>query len=56
MKMLNESSLDGTKTIWSRQFVPATQGLAQCELSYKDDGYKKKIREMTNAWKQIHRM
>ncbi|MFQ6622127.1 hypothetical protein Gotur_002068 [Gossypium turneri] len=33
----------------SRQFVPTTQGLAQCEFSYKDDGYKKKIREMTNA-------
>ncbi|MFQ6651509.1 hypothetical protein Gotur_023807 [Gossypium turneri] len=36
----------------SRQFVPATQGLAQCEFSYKDDGYKKKIREMANAWNQ----
>ncbi|MFQ6664593.1 hypothetical protein Gotur_031655 [Gossypium turneri] len=33
----------------SRQFVPATQGLAQCEFSYKDNGYKKKIREMSNA-------
>ncbi|MBA0637404.1 hypothetical protein Godav_024459 [Gossypium davidsonii] len=40
----------------SRQFIPATQGLAQSEFSYKDDGYKKKIREVTNAWKQIHRM
>ncbi|KAL1107845.1 hypothetical protein V6Z11_D03G073700, partial [Gossypium hirsutum] len=27
----------------SRQFVPATQGLAECEFSYKDDGYKKKV-------------
>ncbi|MBA0787650.1 hypothetical protein Gotri_027797 [Gossypium trilobum] len=27
----------------SRQFVPTTQGLAQSEFSYKDDGYKKKI-------------
>ncbi|MFQ6658214.1 hypothetical protein Gotur_027578 [Gossypium turneri] len=36
----------------SRQFVPATQGLAQCEFAYKDDGYKKKIREMSNAWRQ----
>ncbi|MBA0703217.1 hypothetical protein Goari_027335 [Gossypium aridum] len=26
-----------------RQFVPATQGLDQCEFSYKGDGYKKKI-------------
>ncbi|MBA0645508.1 hypothetical protein Goklo_013605 [Gossypium klotzschianum] len=27
-----------------------------CEFSYKDDSYKKKIRETTNAWKQIDRM
>ncbi|MBA0754810.1 hypothetical protein Gogos_020701 [Gossypium gossypioides] len=40
----------------SRQFVPATQGLAQCEFSYKCDGYKKKIREMTNAWRQTRRL
>ncbi|MBA0730394.1 hypothetical protein Golax_022784 [Gossypium laxum] len=33
----------------SRQFVPTTQRLAQCEFSYKGDGYKKKIREMSNA-------
>ncbi|KAL1119012.1 hypothetical protein V6Z11_D01G074800 [Gossypium hirsutum] len=30
----------------SRQFIPATQGIADCEFSYKDDGYKKKIQEM----------
>ncbi|MFQ6654047.1 hypothetical protein Gotur_025167, partial [Gossypium turneri] len=35
-----------------RQFIPATQGLAQCEFSYKDNGYKKKIREMSSAWNQ----
>ncbi|MBA0765121.1 hypothetical protein Gotri_014373, partial [Gossypium trilobum] len=40
----------------SRQFRPVTQGLTQCEFSYKRDNYKKKIREMSNAWKQIHRM
>ncbi|MBA0765901.1 hypothetical protein Gotri_015011 [Gossypium trilobum] len=34
----------------SRQFVPATQRLAQCEFSYKSDGFKKKIRDMSNAW------
>ncbi|KAG8480417.1 hypothetical protein CXB51_025094 [Gossypium anomalum] len=33
----------------SRQFIPATQGLAQCEFSYKDDGYKKKVREISDA-------
>ncbi|MBA0672219.1 hypothetical protein Goklo_024834 [Gossypium klotzschianum] len=27
----------------SRQFIPATHGLAKCEFSYKGDGYKKKI-------------
>ncbi|KAL1087166.1 hypothetical protein V6Z11_D08G163700 [Gossypium hirsutum] len=40
----------------SRQFVPITHGLAQCEFSYKCDGYKKKIREMTNAWRQTRRL
>ncbi|MFQ6656934.1 hypothetical protein Gotur_026831, partial [Gossypium turneri] len=40
----------------SRQFVLATQGLAECEFSYKDDGYKRKAREMTNAWNQTRRM
>nr|XP_012466345.1 unnamed protein product [Gossypium raimondii] len=40
----------------SRQFVPTTQGLAQSEFSYKCDGYKKKIREMTNAWRQTRRL
>ncbi|MBA0618844.1 hypothetical protein Godav_028131 [Gossypium davidsonii] len=35
----------------SRQFVPATQGLAQCEFSYKGDNYKKKgkIGELEDA-------
>ncbi|MBA0761511.1 hypothetical protein Gotri_024145 [Gossypium trilobum] len=40
----------------SRQFIPATQGLAQCEFSYKGDNYKKKVREMSNAWNQTRRM
>ncbi|XP_012482798.1 uncharacterized protein LOC105797359 [Gossypium raimondii] len=40
----------------SRQFIPTTQGLAQSEFSYKCDGYKKKIREMTNAWRQTRRL
>ncbi|MBA0729699.1 hypothetical protein Golax_025868 [Gossypium laxum] len=40
----------------SRQFVPVTQGLAGCEFSYKGNNYRGKIREMSNAWKQIHRM
>ncbi|MFQ6664981.1 hypothetical protein Gotur_031893 [Gossypium turneri] len=40
----------------SRQFIPATQGIADCKFSYKDDGYRKKIQEMSNAWKQTYRM
>ncbi|MBA0754270.1 hypothetical protein Gogos_022268, partial [Gossypium gossypioides] len=36
----------------SKQFIPATQGLAQCEFSYKGNGYKKNIREMSNARRQ----
>ncbi|MBA0671789.1 hypothetical protein Goklo_024059, partial [Gossypium klotzschianum] len=40
----------------SRQFIPVTQRLAQCEFSYKGDNYKKEIREMSNAWNQTHRI
>ncbi|XP_017617686.1 uncharacterized protein LOC108462221 [Gossypium arboreum] len=40
----------------SRQFIPATQGLAQCEFSYKDNKYKKKVREISDAWNQTRRM
>ncbi|MBA0633802.1 hypothetical protein Godav_029590 [Gossypium davidsonii] len=40
----------------SRQFIPTTHGLAECEFSYGGDGYKKKIREMSNAWNQTRRM
>ncbi|MFQ6657373.1 hypothetical protein Gotur_027082, partial [Gossypium turneri] len=40
----------------SRQFVPATQGLAKCEFSYRGDGYKRRVREMVSAWNQTRRM
>ncbi|MFQ6648056.1 hypothetical protein Gotur_021725 [Gossypium turneri] len=30
--------------------------MAKCEFSYKGNNYKGKIREMSNAWKQIYRM
>ncbi|MFQ6660164.1 hypothetical protein Gotur_028772 [Gossypium turneri] len=40
----------------SRQFVPATQGLAECEFSYRGESYKKKAREMASAWNQTRRM
>ncbi|KAL1112501.1 hypothetical protein V6Z11_D02G130300 [Gossypium hirsutum] len=39
----------------SRQFIPATQGIADCEFSYRDDGYRKKIQDMSSAWKQTRR-
>ncbi|MFQ6652940.1 hypothetical protein Gotur_024582 [Gossypium turneri] len=39
-----------------RQFVPTTQGLAECEFSYRGDGYRKRIREMVNEWSHTHRM
>ncbi|KAG8476886.1 hypothetical protein CXB51_029951 [Gossypium anomalum] len=40
----------------SRQFIPATQGLAQSEFCYKGDNYKKKVREICNAWDRTYRM
>ncbi|KAL1078611.1 hypothetical protein V6Z11_D10G170300 [Gossypium hirsutum] len=40
----------------SRQFIPATQGIVDCEFSYRDDGYRKNIQEMSSAWKQTRRM
>ncbi|MBA0701188.1 hypothetical protein Goari_022686 [Gossypium aridum] len=40
----------------SMQFVPATLGLAQCEFSYQGDNYKKKIKEVSQAWNQARRM
>ncbi|KAA3472266.1 hypothetical protein EPI10_022760 [Gossypium australe] len=40
----------------SRQFIPATHGLAQCEFSYKDDNYKKRVREISDAWTQTRKM
>ncbi|MBA0636611.1 hypothetical protein Godav_025210 [Gossypium davidsonii] len=36
----------------SRQFVLATPGLAECEFSYRADGYKKRIREIVSSWGQ----
>ncbi|KAL1088060.1 hypothetical protein V6Z11_D08G225700 [Gossypium hirsutum] len=39
-----------------RQFIPATQGLAQCEFSSKEDNYKNKVHEISNAWNQTRRM
>ncbi|KAG8485447.1 hypothetical protein CXB51_021026 [Gossypium anomalum] len=40
----------------SRQFIPTTHGLTQCELPYKGDHYRKKVRELSDAWRQMHWM
>ncbi|MBA0702466.1 hypothetical protein Goari_026754, partial [Gossypium aridum] len=34
----------------SKQFIPTTRGLVECEFSFKGDGCKKKIREISNTW------
>ncbi|KAL1173577.1 hypothetical protein V6Z11_A05G421700 [Gossypium hirsutum] len=39
-----------------RQFVPATQGLAQSEFVYKGADYKKKVSEVSSAWKKTCRL
>ncbi|MBA0688930.1 hypothetical protein Goari_006686, partial [Gossypium aridum] len=39
-----------------KQFISTTQGLAQCEFAYKGDNYKKKVREISNAWNRTHKM
>ncbi|KAH1057494.1 hypothetical protein J1N35_035559 [Gossypium stocksii] len=41
---------------WLRQFIPVTEGLTQCEFTYKGDNYKKKVCEISNAWNQTRRM
>ncbi|MBA0819020.1 hypothetical protein Gohar_019562 [Gossypium harknessii] len=40
----------------SRQIIPVTQGLAQCEFAYKGNNYKKKVREISNTWNQTYKM
>ncbi|KAG8474330.1 hypothetical protein CXB51_034067 [Gossypium anomalum] len=40
----------------SRQFIPVTHRLAQFEFTYGGVNYKKKIKEISNAWSQIRRM
>ncbi|KAL1152401.1 hypothetical protein V6Z11_A09G104700 [Gossypium hirsutum] len=37
----------------ARQFIPVTQGLAQSDFSYKGNHYKKKMREISEAWKKL---
>ncbi|MFQ6670462.1 hypothetical protein Gotur_035370, partial [Gossypium turneri] len=40
----------------SRKFIPTTQGIADCEFSYQDDGYRKRIQEISSTWKRTRRM
>ncbi|KAG8500600.1 hypothetical protein CXB51_004388 [Gossypium anomalum] len=40
----------------SSQFILAMHGLAQFEFTYGGVNYKKKIKEISNAWNQTHRM
>ncbi|GMJ12564.1 hypothetical protein HRI_004925600 [Hibiscus trionum] len=35
----------------SRQFIPATRGLATCEFLYEGRGYKKNVSKIAEAWK-----
>ncbi|KAK5803595.1 hypothetical protein PVK06_031243 [Gossypium arboreum] len=37
----------------SRQFVPTTYGLAQSEFSFKGAHYKKRVRELSDAWNSM---
>ncbi|KAK5810845.1 hypothetical protein PVK06_026162 [Gossypium arboreum] len=39
-----------------RQFVPATQGLAQSEFVYRGADYKRKVSEVSSAWKKTCRL
>ncbi|KAK5824796.1 hypothetical protein PVK06_019580 [Gossypium arboreum] len=39
-----------------RQFILVTQGLAQCEFPYKDNNYKNRVCEISDAWNQTRRM
>ncbi|KAG8480538.1 hypothetical protein CXB51_024627 [Gossypium anomalum] len=38
----------------SRQFIPATGGLAQSEFAFTGDSYMKRVRDAAKAWKEIH--
>ncbi|KAG8498247.1 hypothetical protein CXB51_006838 [Gossypium anomalum] len=40
----------------SRQFLPATGGLAQFEFTFAGEGYMKRVRDIAKSWKEIHFM
>ncbi|KAL1179795.1 hypothetical protein V6Z11_A03G184200 [Gossypium hirsutum] len=39
-----------------RQFIPATQGLAQSEFVYRGADYKRRVSEVSSAWKKTCRL
>ncbi|KAG8485337.1 hypothetical protein CXB51_021022 [Gossypium anomalum] len=38
----------------SRQFIPATGGLAQSEFAFTGEGYMKRVRDTAKSWKKVH--
>ncbi|KAG8496208.1 hypothetical protein CXB51_009166 [Gossypium anomalum] len=40
----------------SRQFIPATGGLAQFEFAFAGEGYMKRVRDIAKSWNEIHFM
>ncbi|KAG8481276.1 hypothetical protein CXB51_026109 [Gossypium anomalum] len=44
------------KAIFSRQFIPATGGLAQSEFAFTGEGYMKRVRDTVKSWKKVHSM
>lgn len=38
-----------------KQFVPTTHELSELEFSYKDKGAIALVKEIAEAWKQVHR-
>ncbi|KAG8482695.1 hypothetical protein CXB51_023999 [Gossypium anomalum] len=44
------------RQFFSRQFIPATGGLAQFEFAFAGEGYMKRVRDIAKSWKEIHFM
>ncbi|KAG8480500.1 hypothetical protein CXB51_024630 [Gossypium anomalum] len=38
----------------SRQFIPATGGLAQSEFAFAGEGYMKRVQDTAKSWKKVH--
>lgn len=45
----------GPEAVWCK-FVPMTHELSELELSYKDEGAIALVKEIAEAWKQVHRV